>query len=193
LYSAATKLISRSGNRIQFAVRRVCTASTLASTSTRSRHPMASVVAVTAAAVAFAFQANRDTKAFLHCQVPCGIFDDKKLVAELTEAATTVRKAMVESNALGEKLEGIQAMNQVVRWIVTKEQHCDKIIHLMGDYCLCQRVKPTAFVSETDYLLALKLHHKVMIAAMKAKQTMDTSACDDLDHALEDVAKMYTA
>jgi Nickel-containing superoxide dismutase len=104
-----------------------------------------------------------------------------------------VRKAMVESQALAEEPRGIQAMNQVIRWIVTKEEHCDNIIHLMGDYCLCQRVKQASFPSEADYLLALKLHHNVMVAAMKAKQTMDLSACDALDHALEDVAKMYTS
>ena len=28
-----------------------------------------------------------------HCQVPCGIFDDPKLVAELKEACATIRKA----------------------------------------------------------------------------------------------------
>merc|ERR1711877_113432 len=30
-----------------------------------------------------------------HCQVPCGIFDDPKLVAEVKEASATIRKMMV--------------------------------------------------------------------------------------------------
>lgn len=192
LCSAATKLISLSGNRLQCVVRRAGTVATLANTCTRSRQPTVSVVAVTTVAVVLAFQDNRNSRAFLHCQVPCGIFDDQKLVSEVLEAATTVRKAMVESQALGEEPKGIQAMNQLVRWIVTKEKHCDTIIHLMGDYCLCQRVKPASFASEADYLLALKVHHNVMVAAMKAKQTMDPSACDALDHALDDLAGMYT-
>lgn len=56
---------------------------------------------------------------------------------------------------------------------------------------MCQRVKKDIFDSEKDYVDALKAHHAVMQAAMKAKQTVDPSACDNLDHALADMAKMY--
>jgi hypothetical protein len=35
-----------------------------------------------------------------HCQVPCGIFDDLALVAEVKEACATIRKAMVQVNEL---------------------------------------------------------------------------------------------
>jgi len=35
-----------------------------------------------------------------HCQVPCGIFNDPKLVAEVKEACATIRKAMVQINEL---------------------------------------------------------------------------------------------
>ena len=30
-----------------------------------------------------------------HCQVPCGIFDDPKLVAEIREACATIRKGKI--------------------------------------------------------------------------------------------------
>merc|ERR1712194_423471 len=63
-----------------------------------------------------------------HCQVPCGIFDDPKLVAEVKEAIATIKKAMVQINALN--------INQMTRWVNTKEEHATKIIHLMSDYCL---------------------------------------------------------
>merc|ERR1719445_1693052 len=33
-----------------------------------------------------------------HCQVPCGIFDDPMIVAEIKQACATIRKAMVEIN-----------------------------------------------------------------------------------------------
>mmetsp|Transcript_24040 Transcript_24040/g.26943 ORF Transcript_24040/g.26943 Transcript_24040/m.26943 type:complete len:206 (+) Transcript_24040:145-762(+) len=126
-----------------------------------------------------------------HCQVPCGIFDDPAMVAELKQHAVTIRKAMLQSKDLhGEG--GLQSMNQIVRWINTKEDHCSKIISKIGEYCLCQRVKKDAFASEKDYTDALKAHHAVMQAAMKAKQTVDPSACDALDHCLVDFAKMYT-
>lgn len=55
----------------------------------------------------------------------------------------------------------------------------------------CQRVKKEVFKSDGDYVEALKAHHAVMQCAMKAKQSMDTAACDALDHAIADMAKMY--
>merc|ERR1711939_240261 len=36
-----------------------------------------------------------------HCQVPCGIFDDPRMVAEIREDCATIRKAMVQINELG--------------------------------------------------------------------------------------------
>ena len=164
-----------------------------------------------------------------HCQVPCGIFDDPAMVAELKQHAATIRKAMVQSADLhGDS--GLQNMNQIVRWINTKvsyfypfwsrrrglysimqisssnfpcmfyfgfiflilqEDHCCKIITTVGEYCLCQRVKKDVFANDEEYVQALKAHHAVMQAAMKAKQTMDAAACDNLDHAIGDMAKMY--
>ena len=128
-----------------------------------------------------------------HCMVPCGIFDDPAMVADLQQHAATIRKAMVQSADLqsGESVS-LQDMNQIVRWINTKEEHCQKIITTVADYCLCQRVKKPIFDSEKDYTDALVAHHAVMQAAMKAKQTMDTAGADALDHALADFAKMYT-
>lgn len=125
-----------------------------------------------------------------HCQVPCGIFDDPAIVAELKQHAETIRKAMVQSKDL-HAAGDLQGLNQAVRWINTKEDHCSKIISRVSDYCLCQRVKKEIFASDADYVDALKAHHAVMQAAMKAKQTMDTAACDALDHALDDMVKMY--
>jgi hypothetical protein len=87
--------------------------------------------------------------------------------------------------------QDLQTLNQIVRWITTKEDHCAKIISTVGEYCLCQRVKKDVFASDGDYVDALKAHHSVMQAAMKAKQTMEPAACDALDHAIADMAKMY--
>ena len=188
IFRTAT-LLSRSSRAI---VQRTAAFSTVALPRAAARqHPHASVLA---AAAAVASLTIAGTTTHNHCQVPCGIFDDPAMIAEVKEAATTVRKAMVESQSLygTSGNSDLQSMNQVVRWITTKEEHCDKIIRVMGDYCLCQRVKPASFKSKADYLQALELHHSVMISAMKAKQTMDVQACDALDHALADLAKMYT-
>jgi LPS O-antigen subunit length determinant protein (WzzB/FepE family) len=112
------------------------------------------------------------------------------MVAEMKQDAATIRKAIVQSM----ELHGgdLVATNQMVRWIMTKEDHAAKIITRVSEYCLCQRVKPTVFKSDEEYVQALKAHHAVMQCAMKAKQQMDVAACDALDHAIGDMAKMYT-
>jgi hypothetical protein len=127
-----------------------------------------------------------------HCQVPCGIFDDPAMVAELKQAAATIRKAMVQATELHATTgSDLLAMNQLVRWINTKEEHAANIIKTVGEYCLCQRVKKDVFKSDADYVSALKSHHAVMQAAMKCKQSCDIAQVDALDHALDDMSKMY--
>eukprot|EP00947_MAST-08B_sp_MAST-8B-sp1_P003774 g3774.t1 len=129
-----------------------------------------------------------------HCQVPCGIFDDPAIVAKTVQDAATIRKAMVQINELHPKVaEDPLALNQLTRWINTKEDHCKQIITTISEYCLCQRVKNDGkvFASEGDYVDALKAHHAVMQAAMKAKQQVAISFADALEHAIEDWAKMY--
>jgi thioredoxin-related protein len=114
------------------------------------------------------------------------------MVAQIKEMAASIRKAMVQGTTLhATSGSDILAMNQMVRWINVKEEHAAKIISTVAEYCLCQRVKKEAFATEKDYADALTAHHKVMQMAMKSKQSMDLAACDALDHAIEDMAKMY--
>ena len=129
-----------------------------------------------------------------HCQVPCGIFDDPAIVAEIKQAAATIRKSMVQSGELHSGLaaeSSAQSLNQMIRWVMTKEEHCSKIITQVSEYCLCQRVKKEVFKNDKDYADALKAHHAVMQCAMKCKQSVDVAAADALDHAIGDFAKMY--
>mmetsp|Transcript_38439 Transcript_38439/g.84374 ORF Transcript_38439/g.84374 Transcript_38439/m.84374 type:complete len:101 (+) Transcript_38439:161-463(+) len=98
---------------------------------------------------------------------------------------------MVQATELHAGESSAQSLNQAVRWINTKEEHASKIIKLVSEYCLCQRVKK-AELSEKDYVDALQAHHAVMVAAMKSKQTVDVAAADALDHAVGDFCKMYT-
>merc|ERR1712146_761694 len=128
-----------------------------------------------------------------HCQVPCGIFDDPAIVAEVNQAAATIRKAMVQICELGGDMNP-QNFNQMTRWVNTKEEHASKIITQISEYCLCQRVKPVGapgspFTEEKDYIDALKAHHVVMQAAMKAKQSVDVAQADALEHAIGTGAK----
>jgi len=131
-----------------------------------------------------------------HCQVPCGIFDDPKLVAELMEAVATITKAAAQINELFAGQMSAQTFNQATRWVNTKEEHCGKIITLVSEYCLCQRVKPlgdpkTPFTSQEDFTSALIAHHDVLTKAMKAKQSTDAGAPEALKAAVELMSKMY--
>merc|ERR1711939_1099421 len=77
-------------------------------------------------------------------------------------------------------------INQMTRWVNTKEEHASKIITLMSEYALCQRVKPVSdpkspFKSEGDYVEALRAHHAVMTAAVTCKQQVDPAKADALE------------
>ncbi|KAJ1453817.1 nickel-containing superoxide dismutase-domain containing protein [Pelagophyceae sp. CCMP2097] len=126
-----------------------------------------------------------------HCMVPCGIFDDPRMVAEVKEMAATARKAVAQVNELFAAGLTPAALNQSHRWISTKEAEMDKLIGVMSSYCLCQRVKKMLFETEKDYFDALSAHHAVMQCAMKVKQSCDAADVDNLDHALGDCCKMY--
>merc|ERR1712071_104572 len=107
----------------------------------------------------------------------------------------TIKKAMVQINELSGSMTA-QNINQITRWVNTKEEHAGKIVSLMSEYCLCQRVKPvsdpkTPFKSEADYIAALQSHHRVMAGAVKCKQTVDPANADALQAAATDMSKMY--
>ena len=190
-------LFGRGGQPIASKRNQVCFSSLAVATSTACAAGEGSYrdgIVLVAAMMSGMWVVSSPSPTYNHCQVPCGIFDDPAIVNELIQASITIRKAMVQSDSLHDTTNGtnLLAVNQVVRWIMTKEEHCNKIITTVSEYCLCQRVKRENFKSERDYLEALKIHHIVLQAAMKAKQTMDVAACDALDHAIEDLSKMYT-
>ncbi len=120
-----------------------------------------------------------------HCQVPCGIFDDETTFTIMHEHTETIRKAMVEMA----KLEpgDIKSHQQFVRWVNNKESHAQKIQDLCGEYFLAQRIKP----SMDNYVEQLKAVHAIMIAAMRAKQNVDTKYADALQTAIHDYAHIY--
>jgi len=121
-----------------------------------------------------------------HCQVPCGIYDDAARVSAMIEDAATVSKAVKSIEGLEGK-ESTQELNQKVRWVNNKESHADKIIQTISNYFLTQRVKS----SQEDYVERLKKHHAVIVAAMKAKQTVSSENAKALVSAIEALATYY--
>ena len=154
-------------------------------------------------------------------QVPCGIYDDEMRVRRLNEDAATIMKAVKQISELSsfDSMSPL-SYNQLVRWVNTKEQHATHIITEIAEYFLTQRVvekggedscerlrlqdegecEPMICVSCFDpqlcdeyreYQRTLVIHHRVMRAAMKCKQTADEEAVEVLQEALHDLGHLY--
>ena len=127
-----------------------------------------------------------------HCQVPCGIYDDAARFDRMYEDAATIEKAMAQMQDLAGKKDA-QSANQLTRWVITKETHASNIISTVSEYFLTQKVKPVAADDEghAAFLLKLEDHHRVMNAAMKAKQKSDPEVVGALREALDRMGKYY--
>ncbi len=121
-----------------------------------------------------------------HCQIPCGIYDDYARLESMLEDAATVEKSINTMITLTGKMD-IQSQNQMVRWVMNKEDHAQKVIDTMSNYFLTQRVNP----SQQDYPERLTHHHAVILAAMKAKQNADMASAKNLKMSISLLAKYY--
>jgi nickel superoxide dismutase len=112
-------------------------------------------------------------QSYTHCQIPCGIYDDDVRFKLLEEHLTTIEKSMVQ---LGASMESDPPNgNQVVRWVMNKEQHADDFTHIVTYYFLAQRIKPTEGAGKDAYLAKLEMLHNLIVLSMKCKQTDDVA------------------
>ena len=121
-----------------------------------------------------------------HCQIPCGLYDDNARVVSMLEDVATIRKAVSQIADLAGKTDP-QSRNQLVRWVMNKEQHAQRIIATISDYFLTQRVK----AKQSDYTERLQKHHAVIVASMRAKQNANAEVVEDLKSAVEALAPYY--
>ena len=121
-----------------------------------------------------------------HCQIPCGIYDDHARVQTMLEDAATIKKSITLINELSGQKDA-QSNNQLVRWVMNKENHAQNIIATISDYFLTQRVKS----KQKDYVERLKKHHAIIVAAMAAKQKSDASAANELETAIKALSEYY--
>jgi nickel superoxide dismutase len=119
-----------------------------------------------------------------HCEIPCGIYDDKLRVKLIAEHATTIEKSMTQIVTLSKEPSN---SNQLVRWISNKEDHATKIQHIVSQYFMTQRIKP----KHEKYTKKLTLLHKMLLAAMKCKQTTDVAHVEELRKLLKRFEKLY--
>lgn len=109
-----------------------------------------------------------------HCEIPCGIYDDAMRIEMIAEHIATIEKGMNQIHALSKDAE--KNYNQLVRWIMNKEDHADQLSEIVTQYFLKQRISP-AEKSNAEayeaYVEQLTLLHKMMVTSMKCKQTTD--------------------
>lgn len=130
---------------------------------------------------------------YSHCQVPCGIFDDIHRIVEIDEHIKTINKSISNIISLSNEKEDSQNMNQLIRWINTKENHSNKIQNLVSEYFLAQRIKPVE-KNDTDYDRYVELTtvcHKIIYLSMKLKQNVDSEITIQLKNNINLLVDMY--
>jgi nickel superoxide dismutase len=137
----------------------------------------------------FGFSAS----AFAHCEIPCGIYGDKMRIDMWLEQITTVEKSMnqiIELSKAGEK-----NYNQIVRWVVNKDEHADDIREIAVQYFLAQRIKPVEDPNDQaavdTYHTSLQVLHHIIVHAMKAKQTTDLEHVEKLRSLVGEFYELY--
>ncbi len=122
-----------------------------------------------------------------HCEVPCGIYADQLRFQQMLEDTETIAKAIKNINDFTAGEPNGNSINQVVRWVTTKEDHATNTQHTIAQYFMTQRIKPDA----EGYDNKLKAAHAVMIAAMKCKQAADPATAETLKKAIYDFYRAY--
>ena len=131
---------------------------------------------------------------YAHCEVPCGIYGDDTRFSAIAEDVQTIEKAMGMIADLAGK-DSAQSANQLARWVVTKEEHSNKIQHVVTKYFMTQRLKApaadnaAAFAAYTNKLVLL---HKMLRTAMLCKQSVDTTHPQALHDLLHEFKAAYS-
>lgn len=121
-----------------------------------------------------------------HCQVPCGIYGDQLRFEQMLEDEHTISKAQLQINELTTDVDA-QSVNQMARWVMTKEDHATKIQETIAAYFMAQRIK----ADDPDYGKKLMAAHAVMVNAMKCKQSADAETAKVLEKSIFDFYRAY--
>ena len=126
-----------------------------------------------------------------HCEIPCGIYGDTTRIDLLYEHMATVEKSMKQIVELS--ADPAANANQLTRWIMNKEKHCDEIQHIVTQYFMTQRLKPVDSGEEArkKYRNQIERLHRMLTRAMKAKQTTDPAHVAKMRELLGLFSKRY--
>ena len=120
-----------------------------------------------------------------HCEIPCGIYDDEMRINMMAEHITTIEKSMKQIL----KLETSKSVdyNQLIRWVMNKENHANEFQEIVTQYFMTQRIK----IDTENYAKKLIMLHKMLVYAMKCKQTTDLSHISTLRSSLKEFHDLY--
>ncbi len=131
-------------------------------------------------------------KSFAHCEIPCGIYGDSVRVQLIYEHISTIEKSMNQINELS--TTGDKNYNQLVRWVINKEEHAKEIQDIVAQYFMHQRIKPvdpSDVEAYAKYTNQLALLHKLQILSMKAKQSTKLDIIEKLRKTLHKFEHSY--
>lgn len=130
--------------------------------------------------------------AIAHCEIPCGIYDDGMRIAMIREHIATIEKSIkmiVELTSATDK-----NYNQIVRWINNKEFHSNELQDIVSQYFMTQRIKPIDIdddMQDVNELRKLALLHSLLVAAMKAKQSLEYQNITTMRDIVDEFEKTY--
>jgi nickel superoxide dismutase len=127
-----------------------------------------------------------------HCEIPCGIYDDKMRIVMLEEDIATIEKSMKQIVALSS--ETPVNYNQLIRWVMNKDNHAEKIQETVSQYFMTQRIKPVADRNSGEgqkYVRELALLHELLVYSMQAKQTTDMQNVQTMRRLVREFANSY--
>jgi len=129
---------------------------------------------------------------YSHCQISCGIYDDDLRFDMMAEHIHTIDKSMkqIQKLSTADKLD----TNQLTRWINNKDEHAAKLSEIITYYFLAQRVKPVAQSEAAEYkkyVGDLTTLHRMLVLAMKTKQSTDIELIAKLNKELAAYRKSY--
>jgi len=116
-----------------------------------------------------------------HCEIPCGIYDDEMRINMMAEHIATVEKSMKQILKL--KTSKSIDYNQLIRWVMNKENHANELQEIVTQYFMTQRIK---FDTEK-----LNLLHKMLVYTMKCKQTTNLTHISTLRSLLKSFRNLY--
>ncbi len=124
-------------------------------------------------------------RAWSHCEIPCGIYDDQARVQLIAEHIGTIEKSMQQIIEL-QKAATVN-YNQLMRWVMNKENHATEIQTIVAQYFMTQRIK----ADSDQYARKIAALHQMLIAAMKCKQTTNLKHVAELRDLLKTFDQLY--